>query len=281
MSSEEEEFGFEEGADDDDDDESFQEGNDDDDDEEEEEAPVVEKRIKVKISMTKTKKVDDDSDDSSDEEMTLAELARRRMSSESKKKATPKKKSAPAKKKTVAKKKASPKKKTSTARSTSSSSGGGSGGVKKYDWASAALYGTECIKGMLIQRLLCRWWYAITWPDPSDLPAQPPPHCDSLDGFPGVYIATSGESVGQIHDIRDRKKCPSFGNLAQKSAEELRELLLRALEEQQKQLVSIEGAGTATEKELTTMIKWAKKINAKKADNEAQKVLKASRLSLP
>jgi hypothetical protein len=45
-------------------------------------------------------------------------------------------------------------------------------------------------KGKLVQRLLCRWWYAITWPLPEDIPA-PPDGFEVLDGFPGVFISTA------------------------------------------------------------------------------------------
>jgi hypothetical protein len=151
----------------------------------------------------------------------------------------------------------------------------------KYEWASAALYGTECDKGLLIQRLLCRWWYAITWPDPSTIPPKPPKNYDSLEGITGLYACTKGDKVGHILDLRDKATCPSFQNFARKSSLELRELLLKAMEEQKKQLVALDGTGTPTEKELNNMIKWATKLNADKADREAVKVLKANKLQLP
>lgn len=53
---------------------------------------------------------------------------------------------------------------------------------------SADFYDTD--KGMMAQRLLCRWWYAITWPLPEDI-RTPPTGFESLDGFPGVFICTS------------------------------------------------------------------------------------------
>ena len=44
-------------------------------------------------------------------------------------------------------------------------------------------------KGLLLQRLLCRWWYAIEWPKKEEIP-DPPPGYEALDGFPGVFIST-------------------------------------------------------------------------------------------
>ena len=204
-------------------------------------------------------------------------------------KTVPKKKESPQKKKAASTKKP-PLKKTSSsvsngnnnniAPTTNSSATGSSAKSKSYEWASAALYGSECEKGMLIQRLLCRWWYAFEWPDPKTLPAQPPDKYDALDGFPGVYIGTAAENVGHIQDLRNAQAAPTFVNFARKSSEELRDWLVTALQQQTQQLVAAEGPGTATEKELATLLKWAKKVNVAKADKEAAKVLKAQGLSL-
>jgi hypothetical protein len=60
---------------------------------------------------------------------------------------------------------------------------------------------------------------------------------------------------------------------------ELRDLLLRALQEQRKQLVEAEGTGTDAEKEIEALAKWATKVNPDKADREAAKVLKAAGFS--
>jgi len=109
----------------------------------------------------------------------------------------------------------------------------------------------------------------------------PPTDYDAMDGFPGVYICTRGEEVGTIKDFRDKEKSPNFNNFAKRTSEELRELLIKAINEQKKQLNESEGTGTATEKELNSMLKWAAKLNTKKADKEAEKVLKANKLSIP
>lgn len=47
----------------------------------------------------------------------------------------------------------------------------------------------ETDKGMMVQRLLCRWWYALSWPRPEDI-GTPPAGYEPLDGFPGVFIST-------------------------------------------------------------------------------------------
>ena len=49
-------------------------------------------------------------------------------------------------------------------------------------------FGTK--KGYLVQTLLVRWWYALTWPTEEDI-GTPPIGYESLDGFPGVYVNTT------------------------------------------------------------------------------------------
>lgn len=218
-----------------------------------------------------------DSSDDDDDDIPLSQLAAKK-----KKAQTP-----PAKKKRAttngqtktssAKKKTTAKKTTSASTSTSASSGN-----KSYEYASAALYGTECDKGLLIQRLLCRWWYAFEWPVLSQENLHPPAGYDALDGFPGVFVGTSGDTVGQILDTRDHATKPSFHNFAAKSAKELKDLLLAAIE-RQKEILEAQPPGESTDstlKELTALRKWANKLNCDKADKEAAKVLKAHKLTL-
>jgi hypothetical protein len=180
-------------------------------------------------------------------------------------KAAPKKKAAPAKKKATTAKKAASK----PAASVSSS----------YVSASTELY-AKCDKGKLIQSLLARWWYVYTWPEPETLLSSTPKGYDSLDGFPGVYICTSGDSVGKFLDKRNHKTAPSFRNFAKKTSEELRDDLLKAVEKQRAALIKVEGKGTVTEKELKDLEKWATKLNCSKADKDAVKVLKAAKLTV-
>ena len=213
---------------------------------------------------------DDDDYDDDDDDVPLAALVTKKKSPAKTKTNGNKKKtsstSSPVKKKLKTK---------SSASTTSSTSD------KKYEYASAALYGTESLKGLLIQRLLCRWWYAMEWPSKDLVQQLPPKGYDALDGFPGVFVGTTAETVGKIQDLRDRETSPCFANFVRKDAAELKTLLLKALEEQKKQLLEHEGTNTPTEKELDSLIKWANKVKPEKADKEAEKVLKASGIRLP
>ena len=145
-------------------------------------------------------------------------------------------------------------------------------GGEDYRSAAAAMFGSECAKGQMIQKLLCRWWYSIDWP--TNLPSNPPPTYDAMDGMPGVYVCVEGDDVGKIKDLRDMKSKPSFANFMSKGSEELKDLLIRAIQQQMKALVESEGEGTSTEKELKDMLKWTNKVNTDKADKEAARILK-------
>ena len=39
----------------------------------------------------------------------------------------------------------------------------------------------------MVQKLLCRWWYAMEWPAKEDL-QQAPASYEALEGYPGVFI---------------------------------------------------------------------------------------------
>lgn len=149
-----------------------------------------------------------------------------------------------------------------------------------YQSASAALYESGSKKGQLIQKLLCRWWYATVWPDPANIPDKPPKGYDTLDGFPGVYACSAGDKVGHILDLRNNEERPSFANYAKKTSKELQEMLLTAMEEQKRQLIEGEGSGTETEKELDQEIKKIQRMSPDAADKEATKVLKAAKMTV-
>lgn len=188
------------------------------------------------------------------------------------------KKDAPKKKSTKTKSTPKPKKTTNPSKAASTSSFASS---SNYLCASSELY-SQCDKGRLIQSLLARWWYAYQWPDPKTLlTVSTPGGYDALDGFPGVYICTQGSNVGKFMDKRDHERAPSFKNFANKNSEELKDMLLRAIEGQMKDLIKHEGNGTDTERELKVLEKWAARLNTSKADEEAKKVLKAKKLTLP
>lgn len=238
---------------------------------------------------------DDDEDgayasDSSDDNVLLSALKSpqkpkavkaKKTSSSMTKKAAPKKKTTSTKSSSSssAKKKANSTTSSKKSKASASSSSTGSGG-SNYLCASNELY-SRCDKGKLIQSLLSRWWYACQWPDPKIL-MEPTPRggYDALDGFPGVYICTQGSNVGKFIDRRDHTQSPSFRNFARKSSEELKDLLLAAIEKQMKELIQHEGEGTETEKNLKALSKWAMKLDCAKADASAEKVLKAKRLVL-
>lgn len=268
MSSSEQEAEFDDDSEvvEEEEDEDDQEEDDDDDD-----APISGTKRKSRTSTSKPIVYADDcsdDEDDSDDDMPLASL-----------KSSPKKAKAPTKKDTKkegAKKKAPVAKPLTIAAAATNTT---TTKADKYTSVSEAFYNSGCKKGLMVQRLLARWWYAMDWPVAKDL-KDPPPLYDALDGFPGVYVCTDGDKVGHIHDMRDSKKAPCFTNMAKKSAEELKGLLLKALEQQKVELIRSEGKGTSTEKEIDDMIKETNKINSDKADKEAATLLKAGKLTL-
>ena len=239
-----------------------EEGEEPDDDDDEDDAWEDEG-----TGSSKKRKPAEETDDSDDDDIPLSALA-----SNKKPKNGTKKVATPSKAKKVTKKasKTKTKAKTPTKKESNDS----------YQSASAALYGSECKKGLLIQRLLCRWWFGIAWPDPATLPDEPPLNYDALDGFPGVYVCTQGDEVGKIRDMRDMEECPNFKNFSKKTSAELQTLLINAIEKQKEELIKVDGKGSPTEDELNTMLKWANKVNPSQADKEAAKVLKAAGLKL-
>lgn len=300
MSSSEAEAEFDDDFEDGEVNEDDQENDDDDqaDDSDEEDEPLASlvesngkdsprKRSAAKISKSYAEDDDDDDESDSADDVPLSSLVPRKDNGKKNGSKTPTKSSNGSADKTKKKKAASPtpKKKVSATKkklkksdsrsSTATTTSSSTSGKKNYEWVSTAVYGTECDKGLLIQRLLCRWWYAYEWPDPNIMPKKIPKNHDTLDGFPGVYICTSGESVGKLKDLRNHDECPSFLNFLKKPSSELKVLLLKALNEQKRILIDSEGGASATEKELNKLMQWTTKLNPDKADKEIQKVLKA------
>ena len=68
--------------------------------------------------------------------------------------------------------------------------------------------------------------------------------------------------------------------MAKKPSSELKTLLVSALQSQKQELIKHDGEGTATQKDIDQLMKWANKLNADKADREAKKVLQASSIKL-
>jgi hypothetical protein len=159
------------------------------------------------------------------------------------------------------------------AKSAKKSSGGGGGGGAR---AAAAVrkdqqfYETK--KGMLVQRLLVRWWYAYDWPMPGDWdPNDVPAGYEELDGYPGVFVSMNVTSLGKLLDLRDSTMKPSLKNMSKKSAQELQELCVRAYENQILALEEAEGVGVPLLSELRRELHQVKKVHVDEADQEARK----------
>jgi len=131
---------------------------------------------------------------------------------------------------------------------------------------TAEFYATE--KGKLVHKFLVRWWYAMDWPDVAKIGA-PPPGYETLDGFPGVFVGTSVDNLGNLVDKRDKATCPNLKNMAKKTSQELKDLCEKALEEQIRQLKEEEGDDTELEVELRKELREVKAVNVNKADKSA------------
>eukprot|EP01038_Epipyxis_sp_PR26KG_P007112 gene7112-9706_t len=125
-------------------------------------------------------------------------------------------------------------------------------------------------KGYLVQQLLVRWWYAIQWPKPEEI-GEVPPGYESLEGFEGVYISTRTDTLGRILDLRNKDNSPCLTNLSKYTSAKLKELCIKAIEEQIKQLREHEGDDTALEPILKDELKTVKNIDPASADKEAKK----------
>mmetsp|Transcript_89064 Transcript_89064/g.178066 ORF Transcript_89064/g.178066 Transcript_89064/m.178066 type:complete len:217 (-) Transcript_89064:117-767(-) len=130
----------------------------------------------------------------------------------------------------------------------------------------------DTVKGQLVQKLECRWWYAIVWPSKESLSKSMPPGYQELDGFRGVYICVKGDSIGKVVDNRDPKTCPNFRNLKKKDSKELLDLLKKALETQKEQLIEHEGSSSPYESTINNELKWVSQVNCVKADKEAARM---------
>jgi len=150
---------------------------------------------------------------------------------------------------------------------------------RTFPTPSSVMYAMTA-KGKLIQQLLCRWWYVTVWPDPASIPRTAPPNYDRLDGFPGVFICSSGDDIGKMMDFRDKSAAPCFVNMSHRSSEDLKALLLEALEKQEEELLRHEEAENEGMAKIKELRKWAKKVDPDKADREAKKILRAHNMVL-
>ncbi|CAM9581475.1 unnamed protein product [Ectocarpus sp. 12 AP-2014] len=135
---------------------------------------------------------------------------------------------------------------------------------------SGVLYETK--KGEMIQKLLCRWWYALEWPAKKDLRPAPPSY-EALEGYPGVFICVEGDDIGKLLDVRNKETCPCFTNFAKKSSEELKGLLETALTTQKEALIAHWGKNVAEEANIDRELKWLKSVDPAKADKAAVRAL--------
>lgn len=155
----------------------------------------------------------------------------------------------------------------------STPSGSGGGGIR----ASAVQrkdqqYYNETKKGMLVQRLLVRWWYAFDWPQPNDIKLDDvPTGYEELDGFPGVFVSMNVASLGKLLDLRKDNMKPSLKCMSKKSSAELQELCIRAYEAQIKALEEAEGEGAPLLYTLKKELNQVRKVNVEESDFEAKK----------
>eukprot|EP01031_Cornospumella_fuschlensis_P043646 gene43646-53376_t len=124
-------------------------------------------------------------------------------------------------------------------------------------------------KGLLVQRLLVRWWYAIEWPIKEEIGTAPEGY-ESLEGFPGVFISTKSESLGTILDLRNKANCPNLRNLSAWSARDLQEKVITAYEKQMEVLEQMEGAESKLYRQLKAELREVRKVDCDKADREAR-----------
>ena len=127
-------------------------------------------------------------------------------------------------------------------RNNSSSSSNNNGGSANRN--TATMFYEDCDKGMLVQRLLQRWWYVLEWPKKEDL-AEVPPGYETLDGFLGVFISTRTDSLGNIIDLRNKETCPCLRNFKSYPCADLKKLCIDAYEKQMDILKEHEGDESA------------------------------------
>jgi hypothetical protein len=162
-------------------------------------------------------------------------------------------------------------KKASAPRAPRASGGGGSSSAVRKNFE---VFYEDTQKGLIVQMLLIRWWYAFDWPLPSEYTGKPPPGYEELDGMMGVYVSMNLEDLGNIVDLRNKDMCPSLSNMSSKSTAELKELCIKAYQGQIAQLVESEGGGdvdTPAIIHLKKEMRHINKINPEEADAEAKR----------
>ena len=134
-------------------------------------------------------------------------------------------------------------------------------------------------KGLIVQMLLIRWWYAFDWPDPSQYIDEVPQGYEELDGMKGVFVSMNLEDLGKIVDLRDKNMCPSLKNMNSKPTAELQALCLKAYDGQIAELLDTEGGSESADTPEIIRLKKERrhisKINPDEADAEAKKYVNA------
>lgn len=54
----------------------------------------------------------------------------------------------------------------------------------------------------MVQKLLCRWWYAMEWPAKEDLRPAPSSY-EALEGYPGVFICVEVSALLELGSVAD------------------------------------------------------------------------------
>mmetsp|Transcript_35627 Transcript_35627/g.40464 ORF Transcript_35627/g.40464 Transcript_35627/m.40464 type:complete len:420 (+) Transcript_35627:208-1467(+) len=194
--------------------------------------------------------------------------------SEYERRASKKRKISSSKSKTTAKtskKLAVPKKKSSARTPSPSKKISGKSIVARTSGKKTTVSKTDALSE-LVNELLCRWWYAFPeWP-PADYPWEEKlkenklvlvkptewkfvPDVDdngftkvfSRDGYSGIFADPQGNNV----DLRPKESCPSHNNLLNMGKEKVLENLVKAYENQIKQLTE----GNYYDKKLETELK--------------------------
>ena len=138
---------------------------------------------------------------------------------------------------------------------------------KKYE-----VYYEDTKKGLIVQNLLIRWWYAYSWPNPDEYTGDVPPGYEEMEGMKGVFVSMNLEDLGKIVDLRDKKMCPSLKNMSAKPAAELKELCIKAYEGQIAEIIKIEGKeDTPNIITLKKEMRHISRIDPDEADMEAKK----------
>ena len=101
-----------------------------------------------------------------------------------------------------------------------------------------------------------------------------------MKAFPGVFICVGGDEVGKILDKRDKSTCPNFTNMCKKSAKELKELAVKAIENQKIALEEAGEKGCPDDENLDDVLKWVKGLQEGALDREATKCIKEYNLKL-